>query len=98
MQICIHTYVHICIDIYRSNVHIYISARMNSSERKANILAGVRRARHGVAMLGVYVCVWQCVAVCCSVLLYVVVCCSVLLYVVVCCSVLQCVAVCCSVL
>ena len=41
---------------------------------------------------------WQCVAVCCSVLQCVAVCGSVLQCVAVCCSVLQCVAVCCSVL
>jgi len=73
MRICVRIYVtHICsyiyTYIYRSNVHIYISARIYSSEKKANILAGVRRARHGVAMLGVYVCVVQCVAVCCGML------------------------------
>ena len=42
-----------------------------------------------------FVCVLQCVAVCCSVLQCVVVCCSVLQCVAVCCSMLQCVAVCC---
>ena len=42
--------------------------------------------------------VYECVAVCCSVLQCVAVCCSVLLCVAVCCSVLQCVAACCSVL
>ena len=42
--------------------------------------------------------VWQCVAVCGSVLRCVAVCCSVLQCVAVCCSMLQCVAVCCSML
>ena len=40
--------------------------------------------------------VYQCVAVCCSVLQCVAVCCDVLQCVAVCCSVLQCDAVCCS--
>jgi hypothetical protein len=63
-----HTYIcsYMYIYIYRSNAHIYTSARIYSSEKKANILAGVRRARHGVAMLGGYVCVVQRVAVCCG--------------------------------
>jgi len=39
--------------------------------------------------------VWQCVAVCCSVVQCGAVCCSVLQCVAVCCSVLQCVAACC---
>ena len=45
-----------------------------------------------------FVLVWQCVAVCCSVLQCIAVCCSVLQCAAVCCSVLQYVAVCCSVL
>jgi len=82
---CIHTLV---------SIYIYVHMYMLYS-KTAEGCRGSFCTRYWREVLAY---VWQCVAVCCSVLQCVAVCCSVLQCVAVCHSVLQCVAVCCSVL
>ena len=82
-----HTYQR-CLDKVEEAIKCYKRAHENG-DREGIALNKLGKLFADV-MQGV---VWQCVAVCCSVLQCVAVCCSVVQCIAVCCSVLQCVAV-----